>query len=193
MAHTIICRDRLRTSRWKAQKYEHRFHVVTAIQQDAAECFMQLALFDTTRDVLKQDGSVRDALRMLADKGAMSEEAKMSAEGALMALDPKAEVHLRDVDDLHVMMSCQSTLLPPYHPHHNSPTLRPPPAHWCLAVAPTYLAAWLPGWLPGWLTDSLICVTMCVMSSSRPVGCSADGVAYRCGAAVKRISGVVRL
>ena len=122
MAHTIICRDRLRTSRWKAQKYEHRFHVVTAIQQDAAECFMQLALFDTTRDVLKQDGSVRDALRMLADKGAMSEEAKMSAEGALMALDPKA-VHLRDVDDLHVMMSCQSTLHPPSLP----PSLPPPP------------------------------------------------------------------
>ena len=151
---------------------------------------MQLALFDTTRDVLKQDGSVRDALRMLADKGAMSEEAKISAEGALMALDPKA-VHLRDVDDLHVMISCQSTLHPPSLP--SSLTLRPPPAHWCLAVAPTYLAAWLPGWLPGWLTDSLICVTMCVMSSSRPVGCSADGVTYRCGAAVKRISGVVRL
>eukprot|EP01043_Picozoa_sp_COSAG02_P051747 COSAG02_NODE_5486_length_4288_cov_1.915493_4_plen_132_part_00 len=49
-----------------------------AIQRDAAECFMQLALFDPGRDMLHQDPSVLDALRMLVDK-ALTEEARQYA------------------------------------------------------------------------------------------------------------------
>jgi len=79
-----------------------------AIQCDAAECFMQLALFPPGRDMLQQDASVLDALRMLVDK-ALTEEARQYAEGALMALDPEAAAHHHevDMDALHVMMSYQ--------------------------------------------------------------------------------------
>ena len=68
---------------------------------------MQLALFDPGRDMLHQDPSVLDALRMLVDK-ALTEEARQYSEGALMALDPKAAAHDEvDVDTLHVMVSYQ--------------------------------------------------------------------------------------
>ena len=77
-----------------------------AIQRDAAECLMQLALFGPARDMLQQDATLLDTLRMLVDK-AWTEEAKQYAEGALMALDPHEHEHEIDVDALHVMMSYQ--------------------------------------------------------------------------------------
>ena len=81
--------------------------VKAAIQCDAAECIMQLALFPPCRDMLQQDAGVLDALRMLVDK-ALTEEARQYAEGAVMALDPEAAAHHEvDVDALHVMMSYQ--------------------------------------------------------------------------------------
>jgi len=81
-----------------------------AIQCDAAECILQLALFPIGRDMLSQDASVLDALRMLVDK-ALTEEARQYAEGALMALlPPEAVVHHEiDMDALHVFMSCKFT------------------------------------------------------------------------------------
>ena len=79
--------------------------VKAGIQCDAAECFMQLALFDPARDALKQDAEVLDSLRAVVEKG-ITEEAKKSAEGALMALDPKEGHREIDPDSLHVMMSC---------------------------------------------------------------------------------------
>ena len=66
---------------------------------------MQLALFEPARDALKQDAEVLDSLRAVVDKG-ITEEAKKSAEGALMALDPKEGHREIDPDSLHVMMSC---------------------------------------------------------------------------------------
>lgn len=88
--------------------------VKAAIQRDAAECFMQLALFAPGRDLLKQDTSVLEALHMLVDK-AWTDEAKQCAKGALMALVPPQEHSPRSgnsVDSLrppvqksHVMVS----------------------------------------------------------------------------------------
>ena len=84
--------------------------VKAGIQCDAAECFMQLALFEPARDALKQDAEVLDSLRAVVDKG-ITEEAKKSAEGALMALDPKEGHREIDPDSLHVMMSCTRNIL----------------------------------------------------------------------------------
>ena len=84
--------------------------VKAGIQCDAAECFMQLAMFGPARDALKQDAEVLDSLRAVVDKG-ITEEAKKSAEGALMALDPKEGHREIDPDSLHVMMSCARNIL----------------------------------------------------------------------------------
>lgn len=87
--------------------FSQRQEVRGAIQRDAAECFMQLVLFDPSQDMLKQEPSVLDALRMLVDK-ALTEEARQYAEGALMILDPEAAAHDEvDVDTQHVMVSYQ--------------------------------------------------------------------------------------
>lgn len=64
--------------------------VKSAIQRDAAECFMQLVLFAPGLDALQRDKSLLDSLRMLAsnDPLSLSDDAKHYAEGALMALLP---------------------------------------------------------------------------------------------------------
>ena len=90
---------------------DQSLEVKGAIQCDAAESLMQLALFPAGRDMLlQQDASVLDVLRMLVDK-ALTEEARQYAEGALMALlPPEAVVHHEiDMDALHVFMSCKFT------------------------------------------------------------------------------------
>ena len=77
------------------------------LQHDAAECFMQLALYEPGRDVLQQSPGVLDALRMLVDK-ALTEEARKCAEGVLVALDPQVEAISGFCgDQFHVMMSYQ--------------------------------------------------------------------------------------
>lgn len=87
-------------------RYGQGDEVKSAVQRDAVECLTQLALHEPTRSALGQDAAVVDALRTLVDK-AMTEEARRSAEGALMVLVPQ-EVHHHGVDpnSLHVMMSC---------------------------------------------------------------------------------------
>jgi hypothetical protein len=84
-----------------------------AIQRDAAECFMQLALFEPGREMLQKDAAVIDSLRTLKDK-ALTEEASRFAEGALMALLPEEAAASRavDTDALHVMMSYQWDVQP---------------------------------------------------------------------------------
>ena len=58
-----------------------------AVQRDAVECFFQLAVFEEGKELLQQTPVVLDALRTLVG-GAWTEEARQSAEGALMILDP---------------------------------------------------------------------------------------------------------
>eukprot|EP01050_Picozoa_sp_SAG11_P000974 SAG11_NODE_38_length_21705_cov_24.667453_12_plen_606_part_00 len=79
-----------------------------AIQRDAAECFMQLSLFEPGRKMLQNDAAAVDSLRTLKDK-ALTKEARRFAEGALMALLPEESAASRAVDTRaqHVMMSYQ--------------------------------------------------------------------------------------
>ena len=78
--------------------------IKTAVQRDFAECVQQIALFPAGCEALTVNETVVQALLTLKDK-AWSEEAKVCAEGALMALIPPE--HLEDIEALHIMMSCE--------------------------------------------------------------------------------------
>ena len=71
------------------------------------ECAQQIALFPAGCEALKANEAVIQALSTLKDK-AWSEEAKICAEGALMALIPP-EHHGEAVNAPHIMMSCECT------------------------------------------------------------------------------------
>ena len=84
-------------------------HVKAGIQADAAECFLQLALFDAGKERFKTDTAVLTALRTLSET-AETEAAKKSAHGALMALEPRQRTTLEadaEAPSLqHIMVSC---------------------------------------------------------------------------------------
>ena len=79
--------------------------VKTVVQRDFAECIQQIALFPPGCDALKANEAVMQALATLKDK-AWSDEAKVCAEGAIMALIPPE--HHEDILALHIMMSCEA-------------------------------------------------------------------------------------
>ena len=58
-----------------------------AIQTDAANCFLQIAVFGPGREILAADGAVMGSLHALADGGAITPEAKLSAAGAILAIE----------------------------------------------------------------------------------------------------------
>ena len=64
--------------------------VKAAIQRDAAECLLQIALCDSGRALLVGDGVVMDVLRALTEGRALTDEAVISAHGALMALEGRS-------------------------------------------------------------------------------------------------------
>ena len=86
-------------------------HVKAGIQADAAECFLQLALFDAGKERFDTDTAVLTALRTLSET-AETEAAKKSAHGALMALEPRQRTLETDADAeapsslQHIMVSC---------------------------------------------------------------------------------------
>jgi hypothetical protein len=81
--------------------------IKTTVQRDFAECVQQIALFPSGSEALKAyNDIVMQALSALKDM-AWSVEAKVCAEGALMALIPPE--HLEDIEALHIMMSCECT------------------------------------------------------------------------------------
>lgn len=80
------------------------------IQQCAAESILQVALFPPGRELLQQDKTVIEALHAVAEGKAWSAEAKVSATGALMALEGRAHepapANEGEMDALlHVMLS----------------------------------------------------------------------------------------
>jgi hypothetical protein len=99
------------------------------IQAEAADCFLQIAVFEPGRALLQQDPTAMRALRALADPStdaALTAEARMSAVGALVAIEglsrepePKGE---EKKPEGHVFVSYQwvrarqrfSSLLPAY-------------------------------------------------------------------------------
>ena len=81
--------------------------IKTVVQRDFAECVQQISLFPAGCEALRANEGIMHALLTLKDK-AWSEEAKVCAEGALMALIPPKH-HEVDIDALHIMMSCECT------------------------------------------------------------------------------------
>jgi hypothetical protein len=91
--------------------------VKAAIQRDAAECFLQLALFEPGREMLlteKGGASAMEALRALADgnTGCLAVETKECAHGALMAVEGRTDPERyppgsTKQSQAHIMMSYQ--------------------------------------------------------------------------------------
>ena len=74
-------------------------------QTTHAECLAQIAVFEPDgKDALRQDPSVRDALRCVAESG-LSDEARHHAESALLALSDTELVKIEE-GQKHVMLSC---------------------------------------------------------------------------------------
>ena len=79
----------------------------TGIQCDGAECFLQLALFEPGKQLLEQHPEALDALRVLVDGAALTEEARLAASAALAAVEgPLPGPAPTPGDEKHVMMSC---------------------------------------------------------------------------------------
>ena len=77
------------------------------IQRDGAECFLQLALYEPGKQLLEQHPEALDALRVLVDGAALTEEARLSASAALAAVEGLAPgAAPTPGDEKHVMMSC---------------------------------------------------------------------------------------
>lgn len=77
--------------------------------QDFAEAIAQLVMFPPGREALLQDPTVAEALLQVAAEG-WTEEARLSAESALLALSdrqPDVDHEQRDEGQLHIMMSCE--------------------------------------------------------------------------------------
>ncbi len=64
-----------------------------SIQQDGAECFLQLALCESGCQALMENSAVVEALRCLADGHALSEKTKQYANGAVIALESSSHEH----------------------------------------------------------------------------------------------------
>ena len=74
-------------------------------QTTHAECLAQIAVFQPDgREALRQDPSVRDALRCVAESG-LTDEAQHHAESALLALSDTVLVKTEE-GQKHVMLSC---------------------------------------------------------------------------------------
>ena len=74
-------------------------------QTTHAECLAQVAVFQPDgREALRQDPSVRDALRCVAESG-LTDEARHYAESALVALSDTELVKIEE-GQKHVMLSC---------------------------------------------------------------------------------------
>jgi hypothetical protein len=94
-------------------------------QTTHAECLAQIAVFKPDgREALRQDPSVRDALRCVAESG-LTDEARHHAESALLALSDTELVKIEEGQN-HVMLSCTCVV----HCH----SLALPVVHCCLTL-----------------------------------------------------------
>ena len=88
--------------------------IKAAIQTDAANCFLQIAVFGPGREMLAAEGAAMEALHALADGHALTPEAKLSAAGAIMAIEgrshepqPESMAVEHGVEGKHLMVSCE--------------------------------------------------------------------------------------
>ena len=79
------------------------------IQRDGAECLLQLALVEAGKELLERHPKALEALHVLADGSALTEQARLAARGALLALEgPAQEQALSPGGEKHIVMSCMS-------------------------------------------------------------------------------------
>ena len=84
--------------------------IKAAIQQDAVDCFLQLALFEPGRDMLAKEAGAIEALQTLADGQALTETAKQYAYGAVIALEGQIDGLAKPANEEsggHLMVSYQ--------------------------------------------------------------------------------------
>ena len=82
------------------------------VQTDACDCFLQLAVFEPGRELLQSDPTVMDALAAMAAGKAITEEGKLSAHNALVAIEgvmrePEPDTEGALISDKHIMVSYQ--------------------------------------------------------------------------------------
>jgi hypothetical protein len=82
------------------------------IQQAAAECFLQLAVFKPGRELLMQDPAIAEALQALAGGKAMTKQAQLAATTALVAIEGVTSHREPELEDdseqaRHIMVSYQ--------------------------------------------------------------------------------------
>ena len=84
------------------------------IQTNAADCFLQIAVFEPGRELLLNNPAVMGALHALADGSAMTEEGQLSAARALVAIEGvirglAPDIHIEGGEDSvkHIMISYQ--------------------------------------------------------------------------------------
>ena len=89
-------------------------NVKAAIQNDSVNCFLQIALFEPGRIMLVAEAAAMHALHALADGAAFTPEAKLTAAGAIMAIEGRAHepqphsiVAHHVAESKHVMVSCE--------------------------------------------------------------------------------------
>lgn len=75
------------------------------VQRDYAEAIAQLVMFPPGKEACLQNPTVAEALRHVAQEG-WTDEARLSAEGALLALSGK-ELNMDVEGQKHVMLSCE--------------------------------------------------------------------------------------
>jgi hypothetical protein len=85
-------------------------------QQTHVECLLHIAVFPQGREVLCQDPAVRDALRVVAERG-LTKDAQEYAESALLVLSDK-KLQVATEGQKHVMLSCESLSMSTIHVHH---------------------------------------------------------------------------
>ena len=77
------------------------------IQRDGAECLLQLALVEAGKELLERHPEALRALRALVDGGALTDEARLAAAGALAAMDRPGQARTAS-GEKHIVMSCKS-------------------------------------------------------------------------------------
>jgi hypothetical protein len=87
-------------------------HEKAPVQNDAIECLLQIAVFKPGRELLQSDPTVMDALAAMAAGKAITEEGKLSAHNALVAIEgvmrePEPDTEGALISDKHIMVSYQ--------------------------------------------------------------------------------------
>ena len=82
------------------------------IQTDVIDAFLQIAVFEPGRELLQSSPTAMDALRAMGDGKALTEEGKLSAHNALVAIEgvtrePEPEMQGALVSEKHIMLSYQ--------------------------------------------------------------------------------------